>query len=363
MKVLTIIGTRPEAIKMAMVIKKLNQEKSIEHTLCVTGQHKELLYQALDIFDLVPDIDLKVMKPNQTLDSLTSSILEKVSIVIDNEQPDLVLVHGDTTTAFVSALAASYKKIKVGHVEAGLRTFNYENPFPEEMNRTLIGKLASIHFCPTDINKTNLNNEGIKSEIYVTGNTVIDSLLNVSAKVTNCPDKLKSLEKIINSNFILVTGHRRENFGNGFINICEALLEIAKKYNNYNIIYPVHLNPNVKNVVNNLLGNQSNIHLIDPQGYIEFIYLMKKCKLILTDSGGVQEEAPSLNKPVLVMRDFTERTEGLINKSLKLVGTDINKITQSVSEIIESSDEYKIQNPYGDGFASDRIIDIIKGIK
>lgn len=356
--ILTVIGTRPEAIKMAVLISKLNKDINFCHKVCVTGQHKELLYQALDIFKIVPDIDLNIMVKNQTLSDISARILTSFTEVLKELKPDLILVHGDTTTSFICSLAAFYQQIPVAHVEAGLRTNNIYSPFPEEMNRLLTGKLASIHFAPTISNKNNLLKEGILEEnIYITGNTVIDTLLSISDTLYDCPDELKYMENIIDNKFILITGHRRENFGEGFENICDAILQISIKYPDCHIIYPVHLNPNVKNIVTLKISGINNIHLIDPQSYISFIYLMKKCVLILTDSGGVQEEAPSLNKPVLVMREHTERTEALTEKTIRLVGTDADKIVKEVSSILDSAGYITIKaNPYGDGKASDRII-------
>jgi len=360
-KILTVIGTRPEAIKMAKLIELLNEDSSINHYVCVTGQHKELLYQALNSFNIIPNIDLEIMTVNQTLADVTSKILTLFTKTLKDIKPDLVLVHGDTTTSVACALAAFYEKIPVGHVEAGLRTKNKYSPFPEEMNRSLTAQIATLHFAPTEINRNNLLNEGVLSEnIFITGNTVIDTLLSVSNKLTECPQELENIKHIIDNKFILVTGHRRENFGQGFDNICQALVEIANKYPSYHIIYPLHLNPNVKNVVQNKIGNISNIHLIDPLSYFPFVYLMNKCVLILTDSGGIQEEAPSLQKPVLVMREYTERTEALSEKTIQLVGTDIKNITNAVFNIIESPlSDILIKNPYGDGLACERIINHI----
>lgn len=356
--IITAIGTRPEAIKMAQLIKQLNADANFNHKVCVTGQHKELLYQALDIFKIVPDIDLQIMTQNQTLGDITSKILISFTETLKQVKPDLVLVHGDTTTSFACALAAFYQQIPVGHVEAGLRTKNKYNPFPEEMNRTLTGKLASLHFAPTQLNKDNLLIEGVpEQDIFITGNTVIDTLLSVADTLRECPSDLKDLENVINERFVLITGHRRENFGQGFNDICEALLSLANKYPNCHLIYPVHLNPNVKNVVHQKMSGIKNIHLIEPLSYLSFIYLMKKCTLILTDSGGVQEEAPSLNKPVLVMRECTERTEALTEKTIQLVGTNPDNIIGAVSKILDSPTDILIKsNPYGDGQACPRII-------
>lgn len=356
--IITAIGTRPEAIKMAQLIKQLNNDQNFCHKLCVTGQHKELLYQALDIFKITPDFDLQVMTQNQTLSDITAKILSSFTETLKQVKPDLVLVHGDTTTSFACALAAFYQQVPVGHVEAGLRTKNKYNPFPEEMNRTLTGKLASLHFAPTQLNKDNLLQEGISEDnIFITGNTVIDTLLSVADTLQNCPEDLKYLEPIINKKFVLITGHRRENFGQGFNDICDALLAISNRYPDCHLIYPVHLNPNVRETVYNKIKDINNIHLIEPLSYLSFVYLMKNCTLILTDSGGVQEEAPSLNKPVLVMRECTERTEALEEKTIQLVGTNTNTIVDAVSKILDSTDDILIKvNPYGDGRACQRII-------
>lgn len=357
-KVLTVVGTRPEVIKMAKLIDLLNKDPNFDHKVCVTGQHKELLYQALDVFKIIPDIDLQVMSPNQTLGDVTAKIITDFTEALKQINPDLVLVHGDTTTSMACALASFYQQIPVGHVEAGLRTHNKYSPFPEEINRAITGQIASLHFAPTELNRKNLLHEGVSDHnIFVTGNTVIDTLLSVTSKLTECPIDLKTLDDVINGKFILVTGHRRENFGQGFDNICLALQTLAQKFPKCHIIYPVHLNPNVKNVVHQQMQGFDNVHLIEPLSYLPFVYLMKKCTLILTDSGGVQEEAPSLNKPVLVMREFTERTEALESNTVQLVGTNIKKIVDAASAILESSDGILTMiNPYGDGQACQRII-------
>jgi len=372
-KILFIFGTRPEAIKVAPVINKLRKENhNWEVSVCVTAQHREMLDQVLNIFNIKSDYDLNIMKQNQDLYDITSNILINIKGVLDDFQPDLVLVHGDTTTTFVSSLAAFYKKIEVGHIEAGLRTGNIYYPFPEEANRKLTTSLAKYHFAPTITAKENLLNEGIKKEnIIVTGNTGIDALFlaldkikkdkNLEKKIIN---KFSSSSPLLNSQFILITAHRRESFGKGFINICEAIKELAIKYPKINFIYPVHLNPNVKRPVKEILSNIENIFLIEPLEYLEFVYLMSKSYLILTDSGGIQEEAPSLAKPVLVMRDTTERPEALEAGTVKLVGTDKDKIVNEVSRLIENKSEYdkmsKAINPYGDGKASKRIVKFLK---
>ena len=361
--ILTVLGTRPEAIKMARLIDLLNNNSYFSHKLCVTGQHKELLYQALDVFGIQPDIDLHVMTPNQTLGDVTAKIVTGFTETLKQIKPDLVLVHGDTTTSFACALSSFYQQIPVGHVEAGLRTHNKYSPFPEEMNRTITAQIASLHFAPTELNRQNLLKEGVLDyNIFVTGNTVIDTLLSVADKLTKCPNDLRKLEDIIHGKFILVTGHRREIFGQGFDNICLSLQTLADKYPDCHIIYPVHMNPNVKNVVYQQMNEISNIHLIEPLSYLSFVYLMKKCTLILTDSGGIQEEAPSLHKPVLVMREYTERTEALDNNTIQLVGTNVKNIVDSASTILEAPDGIfaSIVNPYGDGQACSRIINHLR---
>jgi UDP-N-acetylglucosamine 2-epimerase (non-hydrolysing) len=363
MKVLSVVGTRPEAIKMARLMILLNNDKFFYHKVCSTGQHKDMLQQVFKLFDIIPDYNLDLMRDNQSLSNLTSSILININNVFDDFKPDIVLVHGDTTTAFTTALAAFYKNIKVGHVEAGLRTFDLSSPYPEEFNRTVISKLAQYHFAPTELNKTNLLKERTPIDnIIVTGNTAIDSLIYMSN--IDLPNEILSIKNILENKFILVTGHRRESFGDGFINICNALLKIANAYKDINIIYPVHYNPNVKDIVFNKLSNISNIHLIKPVGYDSFVYLMKKSYFILTDSGGVQEEAPSLNKPVLVMREKTERQEAIDAGSVWLVGTSTEKIFETTSKLITNNDIYQsminIKNPYGDGHASKKIVEFLR---
>ncbi len=370
MKILTVFGTRPEAIKMAPLVKELNKVKEFESKVCVTAQHREMLDQVLEVFDIKPDYDLNIMKKNQDLFDVTSNILNGIKKILDDFKPDLVLVHGDTTTTFATALAAFYKKIDVGHVEAGLRTRNIYSPWPEEANRKLTGVLTKYHFAPTNTAKNNLLKEGIKEDnIVVTGNTVIDALFLVLEKIKNDKNLENKIIKnfpfsILDSQFILITGHRRENFGEGFINICEAIKELALKYPDINFIYPVHLNPNVRKPVNEILFDVGNVYLIEPLDYLPFVYLMSKSYLILTDSGGIQEEAPSLGKPVLVMRDTTERPEAVEAGTVKLVGTDKEKIVYEVSKLIEEKQEYdkmsKANNPYGDGKASKKIIKFLR---
>lgn len=365
-KILFVFGTRPEAIKMAPLIKKF-QGEAAEIKICVTAQHREMLDNVLDFFDIKPDYDLDLMKPNQTLVDITSSVLIGLKSVLAELKPDYVFVHGDTTTSFAAALAGFYAGVKVCHVEAGLRTYNKFSPFPEELNRTLTGRIADIHFAPTKKSKQNLLSEGVLAEhILVTGNTVIDALLEgvEMLKSVDSPE-IVNLNKLIDPNkkVILVTGHRRENFGDGFLNICRALKKIAEDNVDVQIIYPVHLNPNVQKPVFDLLSSVSNIHLIAPLNYEAFLWLMDKSYLIITDSGGVQEEAPSLGKPVLVMRDTTERPEAVEVGTVILVGTDPKRIYDEASNLLKNNEEYlkmsMLHNPYGDGHASGRIIDYI----
>lgn len=366
-KVLLVFGTRPEAIKMAPLALLLKQqESSFETRVCVTGQHRQMLDQVLELFDLSPDFDLNLMKPGQTLSDITSGVLKGLEQVFAEWTPDIVLVHGDTATTFAASLAAYYHKIAVGHVEAGLRTGDIYSPWPEEANRKLTGALTTYHFAPTQSSYNNLIKENIDPKnITITGNTVIDALLTVKNKVETDQNIIKQFEQQFNfldpnKKLILVTGHRRENFGQGFLNICTALANIAKQYPDVQIVYPVHLNPNVQQPVNELLSGISNIYLIAPQDYLPFVYLMNRSYLILTDSGGIQEEAPSLGKPVLVMRDTTERPEAVEAGTVKLVGTDATLIQQSVIELLENPDLYQAMaaahNPYGDGTACQQII-------
>lgn len=363
-KILIVFGTRPEAIKMAPVVRKFKEDSANFNTkVCVTAQHREMLDQVLDFFSIKPDFDLDLMTPNQNLHQLTARIIVETKSVLDKFQPDYLFVHGDTTTSMAVALAAFYNNIKVCHVEAGLRTFNKNAPFPEEINRQITGRIADFHFAPTAESKENLLSEGVtESQIFVTGNTVIDALLLGKQIIKKKDfDSIITLKQIIDTNkeFILVTGHRRENHGKGFVNIIEALKTIAQKYSNINIVYPVHLNPKVKKPVEDALAGIKNIKLLAPQPYEAFIWLMDNCKLIITDSGGVQEEAPSLGKPVLVMRETTERPEAVKAGAVILVGTDIDKIILNTSELVENETHYKelsvIKNPYGDGTASKHI--------
>ena len=367
-KVLIVFGTRPEAIKMAPVVKAFQEATEFFKTkVCVTAQHREMLDQALNFFHITPDYDLDLMKPNQNLYSLTGDIINGMKSVLEEFKPDYVLVHGDTTTSTATALAAFYSGAKVGHVEAGLRTYNKLSPFPEEINRQLTGRIADFHFAPTSMSKDNLLGEGTNNDaIIVTGNTVIDALLESVEIVNNIKDNstINGLMKIVDPSkkLILVTGHRRENHGQGFLNICDALNTLAKDQD-IQIIYPVHLNPNVQKPVYSILGDNPNIHLIDPLPYEAFIWLMDKSYLIITDSGGVQEEAPSLGKPVLVMRDTTERPEAVESGTVILVGTDKDKIVSEAKELLQNEEWYQqmshLHNPYGDGKASQRILDFL----
>ena len=364
-KVLSIFGTRPECIKMAPVIKKLKQEPRIESRVCVTAQHRYMLDQVLDLSQIKPDVDLNIMMDNQDLTEVGAAILSGLKPVLEEYQPDLVLVQGDTSTTFFAALAAFYQQVPVGHVEAGLRTGDMSAPWPEEMNRRVASILAGLHFAPTEQSRDNLLREGIESEnILVTGNTVIDALLDAVQLIDNSPQLLSKFKEQYSAlephrRTLLVTGHRRESFGKQFEDICYGLLEISRR-EDVQIVYPVHLNPNVQRPVKRILGDAQNVHLIGPLDYLPFVYLMRESFLILTDSGGVQEEAPSLEKPVLVMREKTERPEGVAAETAKLVGTSTERIVEEVSLLLDSQDEYekmaRAHNPYGDGHASQRIV-------
>jgi UDP-N-acetylglucosamine 2-epimerase (non-hydrolysing) len=365
-KVMLIFGTRPEAIKLCPLVKELKKQKDkFETIVCVTAQHREMLDQVLDVFDVKPDYDLNIMKNDQTLFDITCRCLTEIGDVIKKEKPDIVVVQGDTTTTFVTSLAAYYNKVKVGHVEAGLRTGNKYSPFPEEINRRITSVIADLHFAPTQKSKNNLLSEGVREEdIVVTGNTVIDALLWVRRKIQNERKEYKELDSIdFTQKIILVTGHRRENFGQDLINICEALKKIAAKYSDIEIVYPVHLNPNVSKPVYNLLSGIDNINLLKPLDYEPFVYLMVKSHLIISDSGGIQEEAPSLGKPVLVTRNTTERPEAVETGAVKLVGTDRNKIIKETEKLLNDPQYYHsmalLQNPYGDGHACERIINTL----
>jgi UDP-N-acetylglucosamine 2-epimerase (non-hydrolysing) len=375
-KVLFIFGTRPEAIKMAPVIKELQKHPSqFAVSVCVTAQHRQMLDQVLELFEIVPDFDLDIMKPGQSLTDVTCNVLKGLAPVLEKSKPDLVLVHGDTTTTMAASLAAYYQKIAVGHIEAGLRTGNIYSPWPEEMNRRLTGAITRFHFAPTEQSRQNLLAEGVADEsITVTGNTVIDALLMVRAKMVvgnmgvtigqNLVSKYPSLASILASNndkrLILVTGHRRENFGEGFENICYALKEIAVAHPDVEVIYPVHLNPNVQEPVRRILSDAPGVHLIEPLDYLPFVWLMNRSYLIITDSGGVQEEAPSLGKPVMVMRDTTERPEAVTAGTVILVGTDRQKIVAIAHQLLTDKPAYeamtRAHNPYGDGKAAERIV-------
>ena len=370
-KNLIVFGTRPEAIKMAPLVKAFQKHQGIFETkVCITAQHREMLDQVLDFFEITPDYDLDLMKPNQNLYSLTAGIIENMKPVLEDFQPDYVYVHGDTTTTMAAALAAFYSGAEVCHVEAGLRTFNKRAPFPEEINRSIAGRLADYHFPPTDRSKENLVNEAVSEEnIIITGNTVIDALLFSVDKLqqqnyTDQEIEMVQQEVDTTKKIILVTGHRRENHGDGFINICKALKEIAENNPDCQLVYPVHLNPNVQKPVYDLLSEIENIKLIAPLNYPAFVWLMEKSYLIITDSGGVQEEAPSLGKPVLVMREITERPEAVKAGTVILVGTDAEKITTETQKLLDDTSYYqklsKLHNPYGDGKASERIISFMK---
>jgi UDP-N-acetylglucosamine 2-epimerase (non-hydrolysing) len=364
-KIMLVFGTRPEAIKMAPVVLALIDAKQWEVKVCVTAQHREMLDQVMSLFNINPDFDLNLMRPGQDLTDITSNVLLGMREIFNQWRPDLVFVHGDTSTAMASSLAAFYAKIPVAHIEAGLRTQDIYSPWPEEMNRRILGRLASLHFAPTETARTNLLAEGcLKKSIFVTGNTVIDALLSVVKRInddTAIGQPLRECFAFLNQGkrLILVTGHRRENFGQGFEDICKALLEIAKR-DDIEIVYPVHLNPNVQEPVNRILAGCANIHLIEPQDYIPFVYLMNRAYILLTDSGGVQEEGPSLGKPVLVMRNTTERPEAIAAGTAKLVSTDVLCIVSEVTRLLDDQKEYQrmsqIQNPYGDGNASRHII-------
>lgn len=376
-KILIVFGTRPEAIKMAPLIQEFQKYPNrFETRVCVTAQHREMLDQVLHLFEIVPDFDLNIMQPGQDLYDITANVLLGMKEVLGRYKPDIVFVHGDTTTTFAASLAAFYQHIKIAHIEAGLRTNNIYSPWPEEANRQLTSRLCSYHFTPTDTSKTNLLRENIRENtIDVTGNTVIDALFLALKKIENDTRLKQSIISTIESSihnstfdlhqstFILVTGHRRENHGEGFIRICNALKQLALNNPNIHIVYPVHLNPNVQKPVKTLLSDTENIHLIEPLQYETFLYLMDRAYFIITDSGGVQEEAPSLGKPVLVMRDTTERPEALEAGTVKLVGTDTQTIITQAQCLLSSQDEYarmsKAHNPYGDGHACERIVHFI----
>lgn len=375
-KVLLVFGTRPEAIKMAPLVKAFEKETNIISKVCVTAQHREMLDQVLEMFDIKPDYDLNLMKPGQDLYDITANVLLGMKSVLEDFKPDVILVHGDTTTTSSASVAAFYQKIKVGHVEAGLRTGDIYSPFPEEINRLMCSIIANYHFAPTTTSQNNLLKENKDPKnIIVTGNTVIDALFLALDKIENNQELKSKIIESINSQYklqddkkiILVTGHRRENHGQGFINICEALKEIAITNPDIDIVYPVHLNPNVQKPVKEILSNTPNVYLINPLQYEQFIYMMNKSYFIITDSGGVQEEAPSLGKPVLVMRDTTERPEAVEAGTVKLVGTSKEFIIKEAQILIDDENEYnkmsKSHNPYGDGRACERIVEFIKEVK
>nr|WP_255556161.1 UDP-N-acetylglucosamine 2-epimerase (non-hydrolyzing) [Brenneria sp. L3-3C-1] len=367
---MTVFGTRPEAIKMAPLVHALAQDGAFESRICVTAQHREMLDQVLRLFDITPDYDLNIMQPGQSLSEISCRILAGLEPVMAEFKPDMVLVHGDTTTTLTASLAAFYQRIPVGHVEAGLRTGNLYSPWPEEANRQLTGHLAMYHFAPTENSRQNLLREGLSDRhIFVTGNTVIDALFWVRDRIINDVALRRSLDEKYafldaTKKLILVTGHRRESFGGGFERICSALADIARRHPEAQIVYPVHLNPNVSEPVNRILSGINNVMLIAPQDYLPFVYLMNRSYMILTDSGGIQEEAPSLGKPVLVMRETTERPEAVEAGTVRLVGTDVAKIVDAVSLLLTDENEYqtmsRAHNPYGNGQACQRITEALK---
>jgi len=368
--VLCVFGTRPEAIKMAPLVKQLQGDPRFKTYVCVTGQHREMLDQVLALFDILPDHDLNVMQGGQDLTGVTTAILQGLKPVLADIQPDIVLVHGDTCTTLSASLAAYYQRIPVGHIEAGLRTGDLYSPWPEEANRKLTGVLSALNFAPTKGAQQNLLNEGVKdADIHVTGNTVVDALLEISARLEEDETHRLGLDKEFayldrSRKLILMTGHRRESFGAGFSRICQAVAQVASSHPEAEIVYPLHLNPNVREPVLSLLGNIENVHLIEPLDYLPFVYLMNRAHLILTDSGGIQEEAPSLGKPVLVMRDTTERPEAVEAGTVRMVGTDVAKITHALTTLLTDEEAYarmsRAHNPYGDGQASRRIVDAIE---
>lgn len=381
-KIMLVFGTRPEAIKMAPLVKEFQKYPGqFETIVCVTGQHRQMLDQVLEIFDIKPDYDLNIMKQGQDLYDVTARVLTGMRDVLKETQPDVVLVHGDTTTSTAAALAAFYQQIPVGHVEAGLRTHNIYSPWPEEMNRQITGRIAEYDFAPTPLSRANLLAEGVaENKITVTGNTVIDALYCVVDKIKNTPaldGELKSelvkagydTERLANSKkLVLITGHRRENFGDGFISMCKAIKALTEKYPDVDFVYPMHLNPNVRKPIHEVFGENleglENMFFIEPLEYLSFVYLMEKSNIVLTDSGGIQEEAPGLGKPVLVMRDTTERPEALEAGTVKLVGTDYEMIVKEVSSLLDNQAHYdamsKAVNPYGDGFACRRIVNTLE---
>lgn len=376
-KIMFVFGTRPEAIKMAPLILKLKSNtENFDVKVCVTGQHRQMLDQVLNLFGIIPDIDFNLMKIGQDLFDVTINVLKNIKKTFKNNNPDIVLVHGDTTTSLSTAMACFYAGVKVGHIEAGLRTKNIYSPFPEEFNRQIVSKITKWHFAPTEINRSNLIAEKVNyDDITVTGNTVIDSLYWILNRIRNDveinSEVTKSLDRVLpfdwkSNKFILITGHRRENFGKGFLNICQSIRDLAHKFAKIKFVYPVHLNPNIQKPVNNLLKNIPNIYLIKPLDYEPFVYLLTYSYFVLTDSGGIQEEAPSLGKPVLVMRDVTERPEAIEAGTVELVGTNKDRIIKKVSDLIQNKALFtkmsKAHNPYGDGKACDRIVEVLKNI-
>ena len=367
MKVLTVFGTRPEAIKMAPLVKEIEREPGLESLVCVTAQHREMLDQVIDLFGLKPDFDLDIMEPNQSVSKISTNVLLGMEKVLHENRPDIVLVHGDTTTTFASALAAFYQKIPVGHIEAGLRTGDKYSPYPEEMNRILTGRIAEYHFSPTERNRQNLLKEGISDDIiFTTGNTVIDALLSVVEKPYEFDDEILSQIDFRHNKVITVTCHRRENLGDNMVNIFSGIRDIVKEFEDVVVVYPVHLNPKVKSTASEVLGDMERIHLINPLQYQPFVNLMAKSHMIITDSGGMQEEAPSLGKPVLVVRRETERPEALEAGTVKLAGVKKETIYNMTRELLTDKKAYdkmaKAVNPYGDGKASSRIVNILKNL-
>ena len=384
-KIMLVFGTRPEAIKMAPLVKHLQSENKYFRTIvCVTGQHREMLDQVLSFFEITPDYDLNIMKSGQSLYTITARVLTELEPILTAEKPDIVLVHGDTSTSMAAALASFYQHIPVGHVEAGLRTYNMYSPWPEEMNRQITGRIASYHFAPTEKSRENLLKENVPcASVHVTGNTVIDALLHVKERLESSEDtEATVIQSILKSGYdvtrlssnsrklILITGHRRENFGAGFISICEAIKQLSEKYPDVDFLYPMHLNPNVRQPIQQVFGESAksskNVFFTEPLEYLSFVYLLSKSHIVLTDSGGIQEEAPGLGKPVLVMRDTTERPEAVIAGTVKLVGTDKTTILRGISDLLESPSEYArmslANNPYGDGLACERICNILRNI-
>ena len=373
-RILTIFGTRPEAIKMAPLVYALDVDSRFDAKVCITAQHREMLDQVLELFEIKPDFDLNIMKPAQTLNDLTTTILVGLKPVLEEFKPDVVLVHGDTTTTFATSVAAFYAGIPVGHVEAGLRTYDLSAPFPEEFNRQVTGFVTKFHFCPTERSRSNLLSESkAEQDIYITGNTVIDALHWVLNKIESESQVRSLLDEKLNKDlcfnfyserFVLITGHRRENFGSGLLNICEAIKTSAQRNPGVHFVYPVHLNPNVLQPVNKILLGLNNVHLIKPLDYLPFVYLLKQCYLVLTDSGGIQEEAPSLGKPVLVMRNVTERPEAVDAGIVKLVGSSKDAIVESIQQLLDDQELYgrmsNAHNPYGDGHACSRIVGILR---